>query len=172
MRKVLLSLSCLASLGFAEISDKQKIIETVDNVGRFADEHKWDKLKNLFDDKILLDYSSFTKQEATIVTPSELVKSWSAFLPGFEITQHKNRDHIIKKDENTFNVHADVRAFHFIDKVKDGTAWIVDGSYDVKLKKVNDSYKVSEFKFNFEKTMGNNNLPTLALENMKKRSKK
>ena len=75
MRKVLLSLSCLTSLGFAEISNKQKIIETVDNVGRFADEHKWDKLKNLFDDKILLDYSFFIKQEATIVTPSELVKS-------------------------------------------------------------------------------------------------
>lgn len=167
MKKLFLGFMCLVSFAFSATLENQKIIDTVDNVGRYADEHKWDKLKNLFDKKVLLDYSSFTKQPATVVTPEEIIKSWSAFLPGFEITQHKNSNHIITKTKDGFEVHTDVRAFHFISDAKDGTTWIVEGSYDVEIKKVNDTFKVSKFKFNFGKTLGNNNLPTIAMEKAK-----
>lgn len=107
IKKSIIALSCLVSISAANNIENQKIINIVDNIGKYADEHNWIELKNLFASKVLLDYSSFTNEKPTIVTPDEIITSWSGFLPGFEITQHKNKNHIIKKNGNSYNVHTD-----------------------------------------------------------------
>ena len=87
---------------------------------------------------------------------------WSAFLPGFDITQHKNTNHRVVYERDVVQVHTDVRAIHYIEGAEGGGTWIVDGAYDIELRKFGGDFKVTALVFNFDKTIGNNELPNLA----------
>jgi ketosteroid isomerase-like protein/fermentation-respiration switch protein FrsA (DUF1100 family) len=144
----------------ANTSEKEQIIANVDNVWSYADFHNWNWLKDLFADNVILDYQSFTGQPAETLSPDEIISRWEWFLPGFDITQHKNSNHKITKDWENYKVKTDVRAIHSINWVHGWTTWIVDGSYDFVL---NKDYKITAIKLNFDKTIWNNNLPNIAL---------
>lgn len=148
--------------------EKNKIINITENVGTLADSKSWDKLANLFATKVNLDYSSMTKQPAETLTPQEIMQRWSAFLPGFDWTSHKNTNPIVKITGNKATVHSDVRATHYIKGVKDGEFWVVDGSYDYELENITGTWKITSMKLNFEKTAGNDNLPAVALKRVEK----
>lgn len=141
--------------------ENNELIAHVSNVGTYADQHRWEDLQALFADQVLLDYSSFTGQAAQQLTPKEITDQWSPSFLGFDLTQHKMRNFSVEKNSNgSWHITADVRAIHFINNAPNGSSWIVDGSYDFT---VNEAKKITMMRFNFDKTIGNNELPTIAL---------
>ncbi|BBM89654.1 hypothetical protein COTS27_01360 [Spirochaetota bacterium] len=143
--------------------DHLELIDLVNNVGTYADNHNWKGLHKIFANEVVLDYSSFTKQPAETLTGKAITDRWKAFLPGFDITQHKLFNHKIKQKKDRIHVQTDVRALHFIENMPvGGNTWIVDGSYDFIVENTSKGYRISEMKFNFAKTIGNNALPAVA----------
>ena len=147
------------------VNNDARLVRIVDNVGTYTDQRRWNDLQELFAESVVLDYSSFTGQNAEHLSPKQIIERWAGFLPGFDITQHKMINHAVEaRADGSWGVHADVRAFHFIDGVEGGTAWVVDGSYDFT---VNQEGRITMMRLNFEKTLGNNDLPNIAIERMK-----
>lgn len=188
MRKIILSLAFISMLVFTgcatstnsqnipnikkEALIKQEIINIIDNVGTLADAKDWEKLKTLFDKKVLLDYSSMTKQPAETISNDEIMKRWSGFLPGFDYTSHKNINQSVNIiNNNQAKANSDVKATHYIKGAKDGEFWVVNGSYDYTLNKIDGQWKVAYMKLNFKDTEGNNDLPNLALQRAKNSAK-
>lgn len=149
-------------------TQKHEIINIIDNVGTLADARKWSELENLFDKKVLLDYSSMTKQPAETLSTKEIMNRWSAFLPGFDWTSHKNTNQKVTLIDATHaKATSDIKATHYIKGANGGEFWVVNGSYDYTLTNKNGAWKIEYMKLNFKSTEGNNNLPNLALKRAK-----
>lgn len=138
------------------------IIHQVNTLFSGADERNWNKVKSVMHTPVLLDYSSMTGSPATNLTPEEITAAWSAFLPGFDRTNHKLSDFkvIINGDEAI--VHYTGKADHYLN----AEVWTVEGSYNTKFKRVNENWLVVAHTFNFQKQSGNNTLPAAATKKM------
>jgi hypothetical protein len=105
-------------------------------------------------------------QPATILSPEDIVNAWKTILPGFTHTHHQLGNIITAKEENTASVFCYGTASHFLEN-DDKNLWIVVGSYDFDLVKVNHYWRISKMKFNFKFQGGNFDLPQLAMDALK-----
>ena len=142
--------------------EAEHIIETIKKVFEGADERDWKKVQDTFADTVLLDYSSMNGSPAAILSSADIIKAWRGFLPGFDKTHHQVFDFRVDQADNKITAHFSGRAVHFIDE----DSWTVEGNYDVE---IDESGKVSKFKFNLQKQSGNTDLPQKAVENAAKK---
>lgn len=141
--------------------EHKDIIQHIEGLFAATDARDWEKVEKSMDQQVLLDYSSMNGNPSSITPVSEIIKAWSAFLPGFDSTHHQLSNFIVKKlDNNTATAHFDGNANHYYNK----DAWTVLGTYDLKLKLANSRWLVSEFRFNFLEQSGNTDLPKLAMQ--------
>jgi ketosteroid isomerase-like protein len=144
------------------------IIHQVNTLFSGADERNWNKVKSVMHTPVLLDYSSMTGSPATNLTPEEITAAWSAFLPGFDRTNHKLSDFKVIINGDQAIIHYTGKADHYLN----AEVWTVEGSYDTKFKRVNENWLVVAHTFNFQKQSGNNTLPAAATKKMEPSSLK
>ncbi|HTD39462.1 MAG TPA: nuclear transport factor 2 family protein [Mucilaginibacter sp.] len=140
--------------------DTEKIIETITNIFAGADERNWDKVKNSFADKVLLDYSSMNGSPAVVLSSADIIAAWKCFLPGFDLTHHQVSQFRVDEMEGVTKSHFFGKADHFINN----DSWTVEGTYDVELITSADGLKVNKFRFNLQKQSGDTGLPQRAVE--------
>lgn len=144
-----------------EFQSRSIVQDQVTNLFVYTDQHQWEKLKGVFAETVLLDYSSFTGQAAAELTPDQIIGAWSGFLPGFKSTHHQIGNVLVKINGEKASVFVYGTASHYFpnDVVED--LWLVVGSYDFELVKNGDTWKVSSMTFNFKYQDGNTDLPKL-----------
>jgi hypothetical protein len=131
-----------------------------------ADERNWQKSASAMSNEVLLDYSSMTGNAATLLKPEQIMAAWAAFLPGFDRTNHLLSNFTIKTNGLTAEVHYNGKADHFLN----GEVWTVNGTYDTKLIRTNnDTWLITEHKFNFRDQSGNTTLPQAATQKLNNR---
>ena len=140
--------------------ESKEIIQQIELFFAATDARNWDHVEKSMDEQVLLDYSSMNGNPPAMLRALDIVTAWSAFLPGFDRTHHQLSDFIVKKAANTATAHFDGHANHYLD----GDVWTVRGSYDIKLRLVNNRWLVTEFKFNFASQSGNTELPKFAAQ--------
>jgi hypothetical protein len=145
--------------------EQEIIIEIITNLFAGADERDWQKVESTMAQTVLLDYTSMAGGEPTQLTPVQITNAWAAFLPGFDHTHHQLSGFEVKENNGTANAHYFGKAEHFIGN----GVWIVEGSYDTELQKINSDWKITKHKLNFSGQSGNTNLPAVATEKMKAR---
>lgn len=138
----------------------------------YTDQQEWEKLKNIFAEKVLLDYSSFTGAPAAELTSDEIIQAWSGFLPGFEATHHQVGNYLIESNVNTARVFCYGMATHYLPNDSGKNVWIVVGSYDFDLVKTETGWQVNAMKFNFKYQDGNTELPQLMQNDAKEKKGK
>ena len=69
---------------YKKLQDSLEIINIINNIGIFVDNLDWNSLKSLFNDEILLDYTSMIGGEPANMTPEQIIESWKELLPGFD----------------------------------------------------------------------------------------
>lgn len=143
---------------------ENKITNQIKTLFAGVDERNWGVVEATMAESVLLDYSSFSGNPATQLTPVQITESWAAFLPGFDRTHHhlSNFRLIIEKDLAT--VTFDGKADH----VMDDEVWTVTGNYHIALKHRDDRWFITSFTFHFEEQSGNPDLPAMAIEKMLK----
>jgi hypothetical protein len=142
---------------------ENKIIETVTSIFNGADERNWQKVHHAFAPEVLLDYASMNGNPATVMSAEQIIEAWKGFLPGFDKTHHQVSDFKIDQRGAIAEIHFVGKADHFIGSDK----WTVAGTYDLEAIQSGNKWKVSKFKFNFEKQNGNTELPQKAVETIK-----
>ena len=140
--------------------DTEKVIETIIGIFEGADERDWDKVKNSFADKVLLDYSSMNGSPAVVLSSVDIITAWKCFLPGFDLTHHQVSQFRVDEKDGVTKAHFFGKADHFINN----DSWTVEGTYDVELVISANSIKVNKFKFNLQSQSGDTGLPQRAAE--------
>jgi hypothetical protein len=140
--------------------EKEQIIKAITSLFHAADQRNWQKIENLFADKVLIDYTSMNGGKPLLQTPAEITDAWKAFLPGFTKTHHVVSNFAITTKGNVASVHYTGRADHFLEK----EVWTVSGTYDTELEKQNNEWRITKHKLNLLKQTGNTELPKKAME--------
>ena len=138
------------------------IAELIKQLFSGVDSRDWENVISVFDDNVLLDYSSMNEVKPSLLSPKEIIGSWSSFLPGFDRTNHQLSDFSISKVNDLTTVTFTGKADHFIGN----SVWTVEGDYVLEINKNN---KVSSMTFNFNKQSGDIELPRKASEIMQNR---
>lgn len=146
---------------------ENKVIQQIRNLFAGADERDWQKVAATMNDTVLLDYSSMTGAAASHLSPDDIIASWDAFLPGFDSTHHQLSDFAVTLGEDGADARYAGKADHFLNN----DVWVVEGTYDTKLKLENGTWLITQQKFNFIRQSGNTSLPALATSNAKQRKK-
>jgi hypothetical protein len=147
--------------------DKIEVIELANRLFVAVDERDWNEILNLFNDYVLLDYSSMTGGEPVSLTPAQIVNSWKELLPGFDNTHHQLGNYVVKLGAKVTTVSCYGTATHFLKNDSNNNVWTVVGTYDLEFINVNTDLKVSKMKFNLKYIDGNNDLPVLAQNRLK-----
>lgn len=147
--------------------DKIEVIELANRLFISVDERNWNEILNLFNDHVLLDYSSMSGGEPVTLTPIQIVNSWKELLPGFDKTHHQLGNYVVKPGVNVITVSCYGTATHFLKNDSNNNVWTVVGTYDLEFINVNMVLKVSKMRFNLKYIDGNNDLPVLAQNRLK-----
>ncbi len=132
-----------------------------------TDHRNWEQVEALFDDEVLLDYSSMSGSPAATLTPNQITTAWKGILPGFESTHHQIGNILSETSGNKAHVFCYGTATHFLTD-DNGNIWTVVGSYDFDLRKTSEgAWKVSSMTFNFKYQDGNTALPEKAINKLK-----
>jgi hypothetical protein len=143
-------------------TEKWKIVETYSAIFLNSDAHQWNKVRASFSDTVNLDYTSLSGQPATAMKSDDIIKAWSSFLPKFNFTLHYLTNHVVSIEENEAIASCYVHAVHHLKGAEGGDFWEVYGTYDIKLQKTNDEWKVTALKYNHKYAEGNLKLPEIA----------
>lgn len=145
----------------------QNIIETINKLFISVDNREWDNLKDIFNNEVWLDYSSMNGSEPSLLSIDSIIESWSAFLPGFDSTHHQIANFVVDNDNDHAKVYCYGSAIHYIKNVSGINFWTVLGTYDFDLHKHLNSWIIDKMSFNFKFSLGNNDLPAIALDRRK-----
>jgi hypothetical protein len=127
----------------------------------------WEEVKECFDTKVTLDYSSMNGQPAVVLSSEEIVSSWKTILPGFSHTHHQLGNFEVTENNDKARVSCYGTASHYLEDDL-GNLWTVVGSYDFQLKRQpNTPWKVTSMTFHFKFQDGNVSLPERAMNNCK-----
>ena len=159
-------LSAKADSISVKLEDRAKLIDAVTAIAAGADRHDWKRVRGAFTQTVITDYTSLVGGEPVSQAADELIKQWSGFLPGFDMTQHLVTNHTITHYSGTeAKMQADFQATHRIDK----DIWVLGGQYDYTLKKIDDQWFVSFIKMTHTWETGNRDLASKAAERAKNR---
>ena len=141
---------------------KQQIIESVNRFFNAVDKQNWQECERLMTDQVLLDYSSMGAGDAALLAKGDIIGSWKGLLPGFDSTHHQLGNAVVDMEgEDAAHFYSYVTATHFI-AGEDGEVWTVVGSYDIKLGRADNLWRINALKLNFKYQSGNQNLSAAA----------
>ena len=145
----------------------QKIIETINQLFISVDNKEWSRLEEIFDENVLLDYTSMNGGTPTLLPSIQIINSWKNFLPYFDATHHQLGNYIIQDNNNVYQVYCYVIATHYLVNESNNNIWSVVGSYNLELIQKSHTLYINKMKFNMKYTDGNNELPNIAQERAK-----
>jgi hypothetical protein len=147
--------------------DTHAIIQTVDAVGRDADDHHWKALEARFIARPGIDYSAMTGTPGGPVATADLVQQWAAFLPGFDRTQHMLTNHEVTfPSKEEAEVASYFLAIHVLKGATGGDVWQLSGRYLHRLTRTPEGWRITYLRMTPTFSDGNQNLPALARARM------
>jgi hypothetical protein len=148
--------------------DTQQIIETVNKLFISVDNRNWDTVKALFNDTVLLDYTSMAGGQPANLAAADIIESWKSIMPGFDKTHHQLGNYIVETDSRVAKVFCYGTATHYLSNESKNNLWIVVGSYDLELQTIDEAWRITKMTFNLKYIDGNNELPKMAQDRAKK----
>jgi ketosteroid isomerase-like protein len=140
----------------------ETIASTITRLFAGADQRDWRQVESTLDHKVLLDYTSMAGGTPAWLTPRQITDAWAVFLPGFDRTNHQLSGFEINQGIDSSTAHCQGKAEHFIGN----EIWVVEGTYDAILRKKDENWVITQFKFNLKAQSGNRQLPDIAAGRM------
>lgn len=146
-----------------ELIDERDVINVVNSIGTYADRRNWQALSQVFDDEVLLDYSSMGVP-ARKMRPAEIITQWKGLLPGFTMTQHAITNHRVVITGDEADCFSYVAAAHYLPNPSGRNIWLVMGYYEHHLARTSAGWKIDVMKFMATIIDGNTELPQMAVQ--------
>lgn len=142
--------------------EEQLIINTITDIFNGCDKHEWDRVENCFSYEVFLDYFSLNAQPGEKIKSGEIISRWSGFLTKFKFTHHVITNFEISVTEVSASAFCKGNALHCLPGAEGGDTSTTIGTYDFKLSKVAQHWKVNSMIYNFLYEDGNKNLSVIA----------
>ena len=143
--------------------ETQAIIETIQNIFIGADQRDWARCLGAFAETVHLDYTSLAGGEPADLAAVTIIDSWKGFLPRFTATHHQLGNFVVRETGNSAEAFFYGTATHYFPNPGGRNVWTVVGTYDTKLEKQGNAWKVVSLRFNLKYVDGNTELPALAM---------
>jgi dienelactone hydrolase len=135
--------------------DRDDALATIEEVVASADERRWDRLPEIFEPEVVLDYGSPER-----VTPQQIVERWQPLLGAFDATNHVVGDAVVEPgaDAGELRVRSAFRAAHLLRGAEGGDLWVLRGRYEHTLRRHDGAWRVSRMRMIAERSEGNDAL--------------
>ncbi|MCX5535642.1 nuclear transport factor 2 family protein [Streptomyces sp. NBC_00006] len=124
------------------VESKYAVAETCTRMAVHADRREWERLRGLFADKVLLDYTSLNGGEPVQLTPKEIVDAWAATLGGFDATQHLIANQLVELVGDRAICTASFQATHRLATAHGAPLWTLGGAYRWELTRTADRWLI------------------------------
>lgn len=125
----------------------QTIIDVVNGVAIYADQHQWERLRDLYADQVDIDYTSFVGGEPARVSANDLIAGWRTGLGRYRATQHLLGNHRVTVDGESASALVYVQATHWLPQPDGDSTWTVHGYYDYTLQQIEGRWRITRHVF-------------------------
>ncbi len=140
------------------MTEKNRVIETVNRLFIGTDNRDWARVKTLFASRVLFDMTSLAGGKPANITPQEIVDGWDRGLKALKAIHHQAGNFLVEVRGSEANAFCYGVAWHYLpNKTSRNTRTFV-GSYDVHLVQQDGEWKIDRFKFNLKFIDGNPDL--------------
>lgn len=140
------------------MTDYQTIMNAVSSFFAAVDRCDWDAVRGLMTESFRVDYSSYTGDPASDVTPEQLTGAWAELMPWFDAAHHQIGNQIVEIDGDGAVFEGHGMATHFIADAPGGDLEFIVGTYRIMLVRSADAWRLSGMTFNFQYKSGNADL--------------
>lgn len=173
--KTLLACAFLAATPvMADMTDERQVLNTINNVGYYADQRDWDRVAAQFHPAgAVLDYTSYanaatgTAKDLPTLLPEEIVAAWQTVLPGYDRTHHLMATESVIVNGDTATTTSNIYATHVLENDQGEDTWVFIGDYQHVLARTENGWRITFMRANLRTQLGNENLPALAAERVK-----
>jgi hypothetical protein len=134
--------------------DERAVIRIADGIDRAVDAQDWPRARNYFADEVAVDSSGLTGQPPATITADELVAGWAGNLRGSKTSLHLRSNHEVALDGDRATVLSNGYAWNRMEGNGD-PLWEVWGTYEHRLTRGPDGWKVDGFTFRMTHERGN-----------------
>lgn len=121
--------------------ERHAVVEVCTRMAWHADQREWEELRAVFADEVRLDYTSLNGGEPAVLSPAQVVDSWSRVLGGFDATQHLIANHLVTLQGDTAVCTASFQATHRLPDLS-GPLWTLGGTYRFDLVRTGGGWKI------------------------------
>lgn len=145
--------------------EEQQITNTILSIFNGSDRQDWETVRDAFSYEVYLDYFSLSKKPGEKIKSDEIIRGWSEFLPKFKFTHHVITNFEVKVAIASAEVFCKGYALHHLPDAEGGDTWTTIGTYDLRLEKIAEKWKVNSMIFNLLYEEGNKSLAAIANKN-------
>lgn len=138
------------------MTEREKIVETVNKLFIYTDEQNWDGLQEeVFTVTVFLDMTSLGGTDSN-VTSADICDMWKDGFKDLDAVNHLAGNYIVKIiNDQSAEVFAYATATHFKESAKNGTTREFVGTYNLKLSNSGMGWRIYSMKYNLKYTQGN-----------------
>lgn len=138
------------------MTEREKIVEQINKLFYYTDEQIWSGLKSeVFSSEVYLDMTSMGGTAAT-TSPDEICKQWKQGFRELDAVNHLAGNYMIQlQDDQNAEVKAYATATHFKKNTVNGNTREFVGTYEFKLRKEEEVWKIHSFIYHLKFATGN-----------------
>lgn len=138
------------------MNTREEIIETVNKLFIYTDSQNWDALQSeVFTEKVFLDMTSLGGN-ASDLKSIEICDMWQEGFKELDAINHLAGNYLVELvSDNEAEVFAYATATHFKDSAANGKTREFVGTYNFKLKKLENGWRLYSFVYNLKYANGN-----------------
>ncbi|WP_430814770.1 nuclear transport factor 2 family protein [Carboxylicivirga sp. RSCT41] len=131
----------------------QEIKDVVTKLFVYNDEHDWEGLASVFAPEVKMLHLLEGNEEEHTMTPRQIIEAWRPIMEQFDSVHHQIGNLLIRsKGDKTATVTCYGTSTHY--RSEPFSVWEVVGTYEFKLNKINDEWKIANevFKCKYQST--------------------
>ncbi|PBB94682.1 hypothetical protein CK215_03225 [Mesorhizobium sp. WSM3864] len=141
-------------MGWQALADERAVIRIADAIDRAVDAQDWKLARSYFADRVTADFSSLSGQPAATVASDDLIGAWAANLKGSKTSLHLRTNHQVEIEADMATVRSNGYAWNRMEGNGD-PLWEVWGTYEHRLTRSGQGWKVDGFTFRMTHERGN-----------------
>jgi hypothetical protein len=141
-----------------QLAEKDRIIETINQLFIGTDQRDWDRVKGLFAPSVRFDMTSLAGGAPTTLTPQQIVDAWDKGLKPLKAVHHQAGNTIVTVNGYQADAFCYGIASHYLPTRSGRNMRTFVGSYDFHLIKKDGVWWIDGFKFNLKYIDGNPDL--------------
>jgi hypothetical protein len=134
--------------------DEREVIRIADEIDRAVDAQLWPLARSYFADRVAVDFSTLSGQPPATIRADDLIAGWAGNLKGSKTSLHMRTNHQVSIDGDRATVLSNGYAWNRMEGSGD-PLWEVWGTYEHRLARSGETWKVDGFTFRMTHERGN-----------------